>query len=78
MAAAADPADAWRHDQARLRVLAAQDDLESAEHAAFGPGRADDAVVDGDSNVEIAFYPAERTDMKIDGTHRCEPLAAET
>ena len=62
---AADSADARTDDETGLRVLAAKDDLEAAEHRRLGPGRGDDAVVDGDADVEVALDAAERADEQI-------------
>jgi hypothetical protein len=69
VAATADAADARTHDESGLRVLAAQDDLEAAEHRGLGPGRGDDAVFDGDPDVEVALDASERADVEIHGCH---------
>ena len=63
VAATADAADARTHDETGLRVLAAQDDLEAAEHRGFGPGRGDDPVGDGDPDVEVTLDASERADV---------------
>ena len=45
--------------------LYAQDDLEAAEHGRLGPGGGDDAVVDGDADIEVALDAAEGADEQI-------------
>ncbi len=69
VAAAADPADAGTDDEAGLRVLAPQDDLEAAEHRGFGPRRGDDTVVDGDPDVEVTLDAAQRADVEVECGH---------
>ncbi len=50
-----------------MRILVAQDDLEAAEQLRLRPGIDDDAVLDIDPDVEIAFDAADRRD--IEGLH---------
>jgi len=69
VAAPADAADARRHDEAGLGVLAPQDDLEAAEHRRFGPGVGDDAVGDSHAHVEVAFDLPERADVEVHRGH---------
>ena len=69
VAAAADAADARTYDQSGLRVLAAQDDLEAAEHRRLGPGRGDDTVVNGDSDVEVTLDAAQWADEEVERGH---------
>ncbi len=71
VAATADAADAWGHDQAGPGVLAPKDDLEAPEHRRLGPGGGHHAVADRHSDVQIALDPAHRADVEIDGGHRC-------
>ena len=61
---AADAAGARRDDETGLRVLVAQDHLEAAEQFGLGPGVGDDAVLDVDANVEIAFDAADGRDVE--------------
>ena len=69
VAAAADPADARTDDEAGLWVLAPEDDLEATEHRGFGPGRGDDTVVDGDSDVEVPLDTAQWADIEVECGH---------
>ena len=64
---AADAAGARRHHQAGLRILVAQDDLEAAEQLGLRPGVDDDAVLDVDAHVEVAFDATDGRD--IEGLH---------
>ena len=64
MRRAADAARARRHDQAGLRVLVAQDDLEAAEQLGLGPGVGHHAVLDIDTHIEIAFDPPDRRNVE--------------
>ena len=61
---AADAAGARRDDQAGLRILVAQNDLEAAEQLRVGPGVGDDAVLNVDAHVEVALDPADRRDVQ--------------
>ena len=58
MRCTANAARARRYDQTRLRVLVAQDDFEASEQLGLGPGVDHDAVLDVDSDVEIALNAA--------------------
>ena len=70
MAAAADATDARSHDEPGLGILAAQDDLEAAEHRGLGPCIRDDAVGDRHLDVEVALDLPERADMQIHRGHK--------
>jgi len=63
--ASADAADARTDDEAGLRILAPQDDLEATEHRRLGPGGGDDVVLDGDADVEVALDAAQGADEKV-------------
>ena len=56
---AADTASARRDDKAGLRILVAQDHLEAPKQFGLSPGVDDDAVLDVDTNVEIALDAAD-------------------
>ncbi len=71
MAATADAADAWGHDQAGLGVLAPKDDLEAPEHRRLGPRGGHDTIADRHPDVQVPLDPAHRADVEIDGGHRC-------
>ena len=66
VAAAADAADTRAHHQSGLRVLAAQDDLEAAEHRRLGPRRGDHTVFDGDADVEITLDAPQWADEEVE------------
>ncbi len=64
MRGAANAAGARGHHEAGLGILVAQDDLETAEQLGLGPGIGDDAVLDVDTDVEVAFDAADRRDVE--------------
>ncbi len=64
MRRAANAAGARRDDEPGLRILIAQDDLEAAEKLRLGPGVDDDAVLNVDAHVEVAFDAADRGNIE--------------
>ena len=64
MRGAADAAGARGDDEARLRVLVAQDDLEAAEQFGLRPGVDDAPVLHLDADVEIALDAADRRNVE--------------
>ena len=64
MRRAADAACARRDDEPGLRVLVAKNDFETAEQLGIGPSIDDDAVLNFDADVEIAFDASDRRNIK--------------
>jgi len=64
MRCAANAASSGCDDKAGLRVLVAKDDLEAAEQLGVGPCVDDDAVLDVDTHVEIAFDATDRRNIE--------------
>ena len=69
MRGAANAASARRHHEPGLRILVAQDDLEAAEQLGLRPGIGDDAVLDVDPHVEVAFNATDG--RNVEGLYCC-------